>query len=332
MLSLRNRELLNSLCFCCFRVRTIYKRCYLYRTMNCNLKSEPDYMKLLCSLRNAALASLIILFLPGCGKKDHPDPPMMRANIVLDTFTALENKEHKAALKKIARLREIDPGNVFLANLEILERNNSVLGDAQRKIDEEDIKGALDIVSEGIRKYGKHNDLVNAEKKLKVVVKIRELLEVFKSPHDSDQLRIAASQLKQIGAAYKPAAIFIPIADTQLKYAEKMHKWEMRRAVDGLCSDINTMQQENDPDVAILYAVLQIADPDNPVLLDYMDYLKGNEDIDLIIYPEEDIFADEDENDDARSPAENGEQDQSGKSGEEKEEDKKGGWWDKFTL
>ena len=259
---------------------------------------------------------------------------MIRANIVLETFNALENREHKAALKKIARLREIDPNNVFLANLEILERNNSVLSEAQRKIDEDDIKGALDIVSEGIRKYGKQNDLVNAEKKLKVVVKIRELLEVFKAPHDADQLHIAASQLKQIGDTYKPASIFLSIADTQLKYAEKMHKWEMKRAVDGLCSDINTMQQENDPDVALLYAVLEIADPANPVLLDYLDYLKGNEDVDLIIYPEEDIFADEDE--DVLSPTENGEengeQNQSGKSGAGTEEEKKSGWWNKFTL
>ena len=287
--------------------------------------------------------ALFLFAAAGCGKQTPPTPPVGRAETVLDVYTAVEARDYQAALKKIARLREIAPGDIFLANLEVLTRNNSVIRDAQVRIENDDLGGAQKVVDEGIRRYGMHDDLVKAQKKLKVVGRIREILSIFKAPRDSEQLSAAAEQLKKIGSVYEPAAIFVPIAEKKYLEAEKMNKWEIRRAVDGLVSEINELELENDTDAEVLYAVLEIQDSLNPVLINYLEYLNGNEDVSLIIYPEENIFDNpEPENEDIDSSAfPEGQKDKPTvtepreKSIQKEKTEKKPAeksWWDKFTF
>ena len=74
-------------------------------------------------LRSINILTLSSLFLiTGCGGDKTPTPPLNRSKTVIDTFNVLEKKEHSVALNKIQRLRQIDPSNVFMANLEVLER------------------------------------------------------------------------------------------------------------------------------------------------------------------------------------------------------------------
>ena len=289
-----------------------------------------------------------VVLIAGCGRKKTPPPPLTQSEIVLDTLTALENREHGVALKKISRLRTFDPGNIFLANLEVLERNNSVIYDAQKKMDDNNVKGALEVVNDGIMRYGRHNDLVETRKKLRVVTKIRELIEVFQHPGDSTRLFAAAEQMKKLGEVYSPAAFFIPLAEKQLARAKQMAQHEHKRAIDDLISNINDMQVNKDSDVNVLYAVLDVEDSDNPVLKRYLDYLKGGDSSELIIFQEENIFeekkeektpdtensgsmfdsstdADTDNGGDEEKSAEPG-------TGEQKKEKEKSGWWDKFSF
>ena len=277
--------------------------------------------------------SLISLLLGGCGGDIVPDPPESKQQIVLDTFTALEQRNHVVAMKKISRLRELEPTNVFLANLEVLERNNSIIKTTQAKIDENDLKGALEVVSTGIRKFGRHDDLMDVQKKLKIITRIEELLIIFRAPRDSGQLNAAATQLKKIGEVYKPASIFLQLSKQKIAEAEVMHDWEIHRAVLDLVSQIDDLQREEDSDVSLLYAVLENVDPTNPVLLNYLEYLNGDEYVDLTIYPEENIFATSDEDD-----AENEGSDDSSSSDQQKtdenlkKDEKKAGWWNKFSF
>ena len=282
---------------------------------------------------------LSLLFLFGCGEKTAPDPPEIKSQTVLETYRALENGDHDIALKKISRLRELEPGNVFLANLEVLERNNSIIKAAQIKINEDDIKGALGVVSEGIQKYGRHDDLMNVQKKLKIITKIEEILKVFKAPRDSEKLSGAAMQLKKISEIYKPAAIFLPLSHQKIAEAAVMHDWEMHRAVIDLVSQINDLQVEEDRDVDLLYAILENVDPTNSVLINYLEYINGNEDVDLIVYPEENIFETHDETEKGSDSTENTSLPDDKKMDEDKQKDedkqteeKKGGWWNKFSF
>ena len=61
----------------------------------------------------------------GCGRvSEAPPPPTTRANLVLELFDSLASKDHALSLKKIEKLRALDSSNIFLANLEISERDN----------------------------------------------------------------------------------------------------------------------------------------------------------------------------------------------------------------
>lgn len=263
---------------------------------------------------------------------------------MLEILELLKKKDHEVAMTKISRLREIDPTNVFLANLEIAERNNMIICLAQEEINKGNLPKALEKVSDGIKKFGRHNDLLVAQQKLAVAARIQEILEIFKAPRDSKQLKESALQLKEIGMKYKPAAPFVSIAVNKIKHAEEMDKWETKRAVESFCSYIDMMIDENDPDTRLLFAILEIVDPYNTTLLNYLDYLKGNDNLSLKTYESDDnlFSSDFDDNkdetkDDKNQVIENknedgGDTEPENKPQENKGEEKKKGWWNKFTF
>ena len=308
------------------------------------------YMQILKKLDTySKYAILIVLccFIYGCGKGSPPDPPKGRSELVLEIFDLLQKKDHEVALKKIGRLRDLNQTNVFLANLEISERNNMIICMAQEEINKGDLPKALERITDGIKKYGRHNDLMVAQQKLTIAARIEEILEMFKAPRDSKHLRSSAIQLKEIGTKYKPAAPFIPIAKNKIKLAAKMDKWETKRAIDGLCSYIDTMIDEDDPDTKLLFAVLEVSDPYHTTVLNYLDYLKGNENLSLKTYEDdEDLFSSDFQNDgadmddpevtDRKGEVKKDETKVDNKTEikieEDKSEEKKKGWWNKFTF
>ena len=240
---------------------------------------------------NILLTVGVLSLFAGCGKPIPPPPPKSRSDLVLGILDAVKHKDYTLVLRKISRLRELEPTNVFLANLEISEQNNAIIVLAQEEINKGNLKGALEKIKDGIRKYGRHSDLMTAQKKLTVATRIKEILEIFKHPKNSAQLKQVATQLKMIGSKYKPAAPFIPVAEKKIAEAKQMNEWETKRAIESFCDYIGEMLKENDPDVHLLFAVLEVTDPLNPLLLNYLDYLQNNDNNSEMTY--EDIFLDE---------------------------------------
>ena len=298
--------------------------------------TKRDYMKAFRIFQTLA-AILATAALGGCGGDTAPPPPTGRSKLVLAALDAMDAKNHELALRKIARLRTLAPSNVFLANLEIAETNNAILADAQKRIDDGSLQEALAVVDNGIREHGRHDTLMTARKKLAVAAKVEQLLKMFENPRDSDTLRAAAQRLLKIAKAYPPAKDFAPIAERQLAKAREMAKREMARAVDGLCSDIDTAWKNGDEDIDILYAVLEVERPDHPLLKEYISYLEGDEYASPEPYPEEDIFADDEEADSQDGePMEDSMEGDSGEPAapakEEKKPEKKKSWWDRFSF
>ncbi|MBN1864536.1 MAG: hypothetical protein JW808_06510 [Victivallales bacterium] len=275
------------------------------------------------------LLSLIV----SCGKKDPPAPPRTLPKVVVETLEALQSGDHKLALVKVERLRELAPTNVFLANLETLEENNVIIVEAQKQIDKADLQGALNIVNEGIIKHGRHADLLGASNKLALAVKSDEILQVFKSPRDSAQLLAAAAQMKEIASSYPPASPFLPLVEEKTALAGKMAKWESARAIESFCSYLDQMLDKNDPDIDVLFAVLEIADPLNETLLNYLYNLKEDQNLPLKTFCDDGLFSSDLT---GGGPAviekvpENGKTKDSPET--EKEPDKKEGWWNRFTF
>ena len=287
------------------------------------------------------------LLISGCGKKTAPPPPKVRSDLVLGLYDAMDARRHEDGIRKIARLREIAPSDVFLANLEKRERNNSILMVAQKMIDIGDIKGACEAVADGIIKYGRHPKLMTAKKKLDVANNINTILEVFKKPYDSDSLESNAVMLQKIASSYKPAEKFLPIAAKEMQKAARLRAWEKEKAIDGLCSQIATVLSKNEDvgsnNVEVLYAILEIADEENDVLLNYRDYIAGKGNSSLSVYKEEDIFdslttttaeepkAEEEVEVEVIPQEDENKQDTTTKEPKEKKKET-GGWWQKFSF
>lgn len=292
-----------------------------------------------------SMTALGVLLLAGCGQGPPPDPPKSRTDLVLDILEALERRDHKVALKKVERLRELDPTNVFLANLEILERNNSIIIEAQEEINKGDLSGALKKVNDGMKKHGRHKDLVTASKKLAVAARINEILEIFKDPKHSARLRTAALQLKEISTKYRPARPFLPLSEEMVLEAKRMDIWETKRGIETFCSYIDERIDQEDPDLKLLFAVLEVADPYNPTLLNYLDHLKGHEGLTLKTFDEENVFSsgfseDDDMQDTIKvevdpvvpGKATDDVEKVDTKKPEEKKKEEKKSWWNKFTF
>ena len=88
------------------------------------------------------VALALALFCGACAKKRAPDPPKSRMQLTIELFEALDSGDHKTALVKIERLREIDPSNIFLAKLNKHEAARAHLTGVQAMLDEGDLPGA----------------------------------------------------------------------------------------------------------------------------------------------------------------------------------------------
>jgi hypothetical protein len=278
----------------------------------------------------------------GCGRQQAPSPPKTRPELINDTLNVLKHKEHDIALKKIERLRELEPTNVFLANLEILEKNNAIISHAQEEVNKFNLQKALDTINEGIKKYGRHKDLLKAQKKLAVAAKIESILNKFKQPKDSNHLRKAATVLKEISLKYPPAKPFTAVAEQQLKKSKRMKKWEEQEAVVYFYSYLDQCIDKKDTDLSILYAILEIIDPASRTLLIYKDHLNGNNELPLktfIDLPDQIIEKTKQvkpfefhlkQTDNNENNNENFDNDLNKKNISTEKKTKKKGWWNKF--
>lgn len=305
----------------------------------------------LIKINKIVISSLIItvaLLLNGCGDSNSTSSyPRSRSDLTLELLKSLAEKNHELTLKKLIRLRELDPTNVFLSNLEILERNNAIIVKSQKYIDIEDLPKALASLNEGIKKNGRHKDLMRARQNLEVATQVSQILGVFKNPQQASKLKRASIQLKELAKNHIPVQIFIPLADRKLVEAIAMDKREYKRGVETLCSYIDTMIDKNDDDLNLLFAILEVEDAEHPTLLKFIDYLKVESDLSIKTYEYDDLFVsdydDEDEEDDGEDDGmsensdsvevDNTSSGNSGKNEEGKENsEKKKGWWNKFEF
>lgn len=207
----------------------------------------------------------------GCGRAANaPAPPTTRANLVLELFDSLESKNHELSLKKIDKLRSLDSSNIFLANLEISERNNKLIREIQQMLDSGNIKGAISETEKYLAKYGIDDRIGSTNDELGTLTKIKATIEAFEDS-DSDSIKIArnAGELKEYSKTYAPAAIFATLADDQLARAKMLREWENRRTIEDMESDYVVLSRENRGLAAVIFASLARQSANKEAKTDY---------------------------------------------------------------
>jgi len=224
----------------------------------------------------SAVLGLAWLFLGGCTKNNQvPEPPTARAQLVRELFTSMEKKDHQSAIKKIERLRKLDTGNVFLANLELTEKNNAMICEIQSLLDQGKTDEAINLTNEFMLKFGRTDNFLAILNELQTVKQLYEAVGALNDSTNVTRLARNAAKIKMIASKYKPAEIFLPLANEKIALAKKMYTSEKRKAVDDLSIEITGMMSKKDPKAALLMAVLGIENPEHPVILNYLDYISA---------------------------------------------------------
>ncbi len=212
----------------------------------------------------------------GCSKKtDVPEPPTSHSELVLNLFSALNKKDHNSALGKVERLRKLDSGNIFLANLELKEKNNAMIAEIQNLLNNGKIEEAINLTNDTIMKRGKNEDFVSIQNELQVIKQLNDTIIALNDPSSSTRLARNAAKLKAIASRYKPAEIFLPYANEKLALAKKLFSSEKTKAVEDLALEITGLMSKKDPKAANVIAVLAIENPEHPVIMCYMDYINS---------------------------------------------------------
>lgn len=213
-------------------------------------------------------------FLGACSKKrEVPDPPTSRSELVLDLFSALGKKDHNTALGKIERLRKLDSGNLFLANLEMKEKNNAAISEIQKLLNEGKLEEAINLNNDFMLKRGRNEDFISIQNELQVLKQLKDTVDALNDPSSSTRLARNAAKLKTMASKYKPAEAFIPYANEKLAQAKKLFSSEKKKAVEDMSLEIIGLISKKDPKAANVIAILAIENPEHPVIMAYMDYI-----------------------------------------------------------
>ncbi len=183
----------------------------------------------------------------GCGKREKTfEPPSTRAKLVIGLFDSLEKKNHDLSLKKIEKLRVLDPSNVFLANLEMIEKNNIVVCEVQKDINDGNLAGSRERIEKIMRKIGIDDTLVSLQDELNTVAQIQNVLNIFAAGGlDSVSMARNAGVLKDCAEKYKPAGFMVSLANEKLAEAKKLRIWEDKRSLEDLISDYRLTLRKN---------------------------------------------------------------------------------------
>ena len=210
----------------------------------------------------------------GCSKKNEvPEPPTAHSELVLGLLSALNKKDHNAALSKIERLRNLDSGNLFLASIEINEKNNATISEIQNLLNEGKIEEAINLTNDYMLKRGRNEDFISIQNELQTIKQLKDTIDALNDPSSSTRLARNAAKLKTIASKYKSAEAFIPYANEKLALAKKLFSAEKTKAVEDLSLEITGLLSKKDPKAANVIAILAIENPEHPVIISYMDYI-----------------------------------------------------------
>jgi hypothetical protein len=203
---------------------------------------------------------------PSCSGRKAPEPPKTRPELLLEIYASISKGDHKGALNKVLRLREIDKTSVFLTELESIERNNMYLVEARRLLVAGDIAAATELLDGAIKRHGQHDELVSARSDIASLSEISALIDVISSPKSSAALKEASAKLVRLAPSFNPAAPFTAFAEEKARQAASLERFETTMTLFDLCSDADILAQSGNPDVCTLFAELAIEDSDNPAL------------------------------------------------------------------
>ena len=126
-------------------------------------------------------AAVMTLLLCGCSEPA-PDMSTVRTNLVLDILDLTRSNRHDEAAVKIQKLRQLDPTNIYLPELESVERSNGDLQKVNALLHKDDRDGATKLLRKMVRQHTHSRTAFRTAEQLKDVIRMERLTESIIHP------------------------------------------------------------------------------------------------------------------------------------------------------
>ena len=150
---------------------------------------------------SAVLILLSAALFCGCGKRA-PEPPRVRMTLVLDILDDIAAGKHREALAQIRRYKDLDQTNVFIAELENIERANIHIDEAENALQQQNQAGAERAIREAIRVVGPVPELTKAANDLRLLAELEMLAYRIEQPENSAELAANLELFRQKASAF----------------------------------------------------------------------------------------------------------------------------------
>lgn len=186
------------------------------------------------------LSSILILLSAalfcGCGKRA-PEPPRVRMTLVLDILDDIAAGKHREALAQIRRYKDLDQTNVFIAELENIERANIHIDETENALQQQNQAGAERAIREAIRVVGPVPELTKAANDLRLLAELEMLAYRIEQPENSAELAANLELFRQKASAFPNNGALADYAQKRQALVRKLKIREDHLAVYDLESD-----------------------------------------------------------------------------------------------
>lgn len=186
------------------------------------------------------LSSILILLSAalfcGCGKRA-PEPPRVRMTLVLDILDDIAAGKHREALAQIRRYKDLDQTNVFIAELENIERANIHIDEAENALQQQNQAGAERAIREAIRVVGPVPELTKAANDLRLLAELEMLAYRIEQPENSAELAANLELFRQKASTFPNNGALADYAQKRQALVRKLKIREDHLAVYDLESD-----------------------------------------------------------------------------------------------
>ena len=185
---------------------------------------------------SAVLILLSTALFCGCGKRA-PEPPRVRMTLVLDLLDDIAAGKHREALAQIRRYKDLDQTNVFIAELENIERANIHIDEAENALQQQNQAGAERAIREAIRVVGPVPELTKAANDLRLLAELEMLAYRIEQPENSAELAANLELFRQKASAFPNNGALADYAQKRQALVRKLKIREDHLAVYDLESD-----------------------------------------------------------------------------------------------
>ncbi|MBR7131713.1 MAG: hypothetical protein IKC82_07005 [Lentisphaeria bacterium] len=136
---------------------------------------------------------ITILLAAGCGKSEHPDPPVERVGLAVRFFKSMAKRDAGIAVRQGKNLLALDRSQNNIRTMIAIQESNQAIADAQKLLDEGKVDQALQVIDRRLQEFPDNYALAGTRAKLRQLRNAEKLLNDMKRARNAAAMSGARS-------------------------------------------------------------------------------------------------------------------------------------------